>query len=78
MSEWIELSLDQDNATGGFQLSIGTRDKNGGGHGYRIFGPKYIGDSTNIRTVILNPHDVDEIRVYLDKVRESNVITGMD
>lgn len=46
-----------------YQMSI-----NGvSGWGYRLFGPKYLGRSRNLRTVELSRRDADEIRKILDE-----------
>jgi hypothetical protein len=49
----------------GFQLSIEENDANGMGHGYRIFGPKFIGDSEILIAHTLDARDVKEIGAYL-------------
>lgn len=48
----------------GFQVSISVEDEGG----YRIFGPKFIGQSRLIRSYRLSVRDMDEIRHYLDKM----------
>lgn len=45
----------------GYQLSINKVDERGVGHGYRIFGPKYIGDTILLRKTTLNERDAREI-----------------
>ena len=52
----------------GYQLSINKMDDDGRGHGFRIFGPKYVGDLTPIVRKALTKRDADEIRSYLDFV----------
>jgi predicted GIY-YIG superfamily endonuclease len=62
----VVITIDQDGATGGLQLSIGIEDAEGYGHGDRLIGPKYIGASTNLRRKVLTHYDADRIRCYLD------------
>jgi hypothetical protein len=54
------------------QLSINWYDEADGiiwesGHGYRIFGPKFLGSGELIKRHVLDERDVREIREYLDK-----------
>lgn len=64
----VTIQLDRCNVTGGYQLSIGSENAEGYGHGYRIFGPKFIGDSTSIRKMTIDKRTADAIRGYLDEV----------
>lgn len=64
----IVLTVDRDGYTGGIQVSIGAEDDRGHGDGYRLFGPKYLGQSTKIADVVLTQRDADEIRGYLDQL----------
>jgi hypothetical protein len=59
------------NVTGAVQLSIELLDEKGSGHGYRICGPKFMADSTLLRTYTLTERDADEIRKYLDLVPQA-------
>jgi hypothetical protein len=67
----VQLNLYRCNVTGGLQLAIEDIDDNGTGHGYRIFGPKFLGDSTLLRRYVIDDRDVDEIRSYLDRRGEA-------
>jgi len=60
----IYISVDRDQLTRGIQISI-----NDGNGGYRIAGPKYSGNSIELKRHILTKNDADEIRSYLDKVK---------
>ena len=51
-----------------YQLSINAMDGENSGHGYRLMGPKFVGNSRNLRTVELSQRDADEIRAILDEV----------
>jgi hypothetical protein len=64
----VSISLDRDGLTGGLQLQIGVQDERGVGHGYRIFGPKYLGNSKEVRRKVIDKYDADSIRGYLDMV----------
>lgn len=58
----VHLTVWRDNYTGGLQLEIG--DETGG---YRIAGPKFMGDSEKLLTRKLDKRDVAEIRLYLER-----------
>ncbi len=62
----ITLSLDRTGKAPwfGYQISINLE----GEHGYRLMGPKYLGDSEQLRVVTLDERDASEIRQYLDHV----------
>jgi hypothetical protein len=62
----ITLEVSRDNFTGGLQLSISQLDENDHGHGYRIKGPKFLGDSATLLSHDLTQRDAGEIRGYLD------------
>lgn len=67
MTDRIYISVDQ-GSHGGLQLSIGVENADGGGHGYRIFGPKYDGAGKRLARHYLSARDADEIKSYLKKV----------
>ena len=54
--------------SGGQQLSIDRLDETGQGTGYRIFGPKFIGDGNLVRRTKIDRQMANEIRRYLDEV----------
>lgn len=57
----IYFEVDKDTLTGGLQLCIG--DDHGG---YRIAGPKYSGNSKQLQKHVIDSHDAQQIRKYLD------------
>ena len=61
----VYLAVDRRQCDGAIQLQIGVRDEDGGGHGYRIAGPKYNGDGHNLLWHQLTERDIDVIRSYL-------------
>lgn len=61
----VYLSADRDGYSGGLQLSIGVQNADGGGHGYRIAGPKYCGNSTPMKRHFLTPRDARKIYSYI-------------
>jgi len=63
------ISVDRRGSDGSFQLSIGEEDENGAGAGYRITGPKYVGDSKTILKHYITKNDVHYIRAYLRGVK---------
>lgn len=65
MTARIYFSVDR-TPDGRFQLSINDES----GSGYRICGPKYIGQSTNVARHQIVDRDVDEIRRYLTVARK--------
>ena len=67
MAERTYISVDKDGWTKGFQLSIGVENEKGGGHGYRIAGPKFNGTSSTVLKHHLTERDAREIRAFLDK-----------
>lgn len=64
----LTLDVDRDGLTGRLQLSINQWDADGGGHGYRIAGPKYNGTGRSLVRHRLDARDATEIRAYLDKM----------
>lgn len=62
--------------TGSLQASIGVQDERGYGHGYRLFGPKFAGDSEVLRSHTLTPEDAREIRRYLDLIEPESAPEG--
>lgn len=62
------LTLDVDRCGRAFQVSISEVNDEGSGHGYRIVGPKYGGDSVGVLSHRLTERDANEIRNYLDRV----------
>ena len=65
-TERVTLSVDK--SGGRIQVSINVSDADGSGHGYRLFGPKYTGDSTPVGDEVLTQRDVREIMSYLRMV----------
>jgi hypothetical protein len=63
----VQLNLYRCNVTGGLQLAIEDIDDNGAGGGYRIYGPKFMADSTLLRRHVIDDRDAVEIRRYLDR-----------
>lgn len=57
--------LNVDRRRDAIQVSISVIGAEGSGHGYRIAGPKYLGDSTPVIEHELTARDVEEIRQYL-------------
>lgn len=63
MSEWQKVVIEAD-AKG--RVSINAVDADGAGEGYRLAGPKYVGDRARlIAKCVLDKEDVDQIRWYL-------------
>lgn len=62
----IVMDVSRDGWTKGIQLGISELDVNGGGHGYRIAGPKYNGSQERLLECELTRRDADEIRQFLD------------
>ncbi|MFC8583486.1 hypothetical protein ACFUGD_02750 [Streptomyces sp. NPDC057217] len=52
---------------GALQLQIAQLDEDGLGSGYRLAGPKYLGDSDTVLTAAITEADADQIRRYLDR-----------
>lgn len=68
----ISIDLDRDRFTGRFQVSINAIDDKGFGEGYRLIGPKYIGQSQRVDRIVLNERDAKEIRSYLDRIASAD------
>jgi len=64
----VTLDIDRDRYTGGIQVLIGVENDEGVGHGYRLAGPKCLGDSTSLKRVTLTEDDARQIRRYLDTI----------
>jgi hypothetical protein len=65
----VYIKVDRDGWTKGLQLSIDVVDEKGGGHGYRLAGPKYNGSSASVMAHRLSERDIREIQSYLDLAR---------
>lgn len=63
----MNIYLEVDQTRGQYQMSISSVDEDGSGSGYRLYGPKYIGDSTPVFKVKLTQIERDKIRRYLDE-----------
>jgi len=63
----VYISIDQ-RSDGQLQIGINKEDPDGGGHGYRIAGPKYDGSGKTLLKHKITKRDVDEIRSYLRAV----------
>lgn len=61
----VYLSIDR-RGDGALQLSINVETDGGGGHGYRIAGPKYDGTGQTLIKHYLTERDISEIRSYLN------------
>ena len=64
----VKLEVWRDGLTGGLQVSIG--DDNGG---FRLMGPKFLGESELLSRRSLDDRDATEIRRWLDKMDEAHV-----
>ena len=51
--------------SGQLQVSIARTDEHGSGHGYRLAGPKYLGNSRQVLTAELSARDAREVIAYL-------------
>jgi hypothetical protein len=60
----VSLNLYREGITGSLQLSIDFEHREGG-HGYRLFGEKFVGQSKRLRHYVLTEADIDAIRAYL-------------
>jgi hypothetical protein len=67
MAYKIYLTLDRNNR-GAYQIGIMRIRPDGSGTGYRILGPDYDGDNTEIAKRELTFHDAQEIRKFLDEI----------
>jgi hypothetical protein len=73
------ITLDQANRDREFpayQLSLNVVESENRGHGFRLMGPKYVGQSRNLRTVELSQRDADKIRAILDEVFPTEVVVN--
>jgi hypothetical protein len=68
-SPGIYITVDKDGWTKALQLSIDCVDADGGGHGYRLAGPKYNGSSAPVMRHRLGARDIEEIQRYLDRAK---------
>lgn len=69
MSKKLYLSIDRQQWYGkSLQASLSVRDDEGKGHGYRLLGPKYLGDSKLVVEAVLDAYDAEKIRALLDEV----------
>ena len=64
----IYISVDKRSYDGALQVSIGKSDDDGGGHGYRIAGPKYDGSGKQLLCHTLTQRDKEEIISYLNEI----------
>ena len=64
----IVVEVHRDGWTGNIQVSISELDDEGGGHGYRILGPKFNGSGELLAKKVLDQRDAKEIEAYLIKV----------
>lgn len=76
MTNRITIDVSKDGVTGRLQVSINEVDEKGGGHGYRLAGPKFNGTSTQLIEAELDQRDADEIRGYLDKTFPAKAADG--
>lgn len=65
----VYISVDQRTYDKALQISINFRDEKGGGHGYRLAGPKYDGFGKTLLKHVLTERDIDEIAGYLKTAR---------
>ena len=64
----VTIEVSRDGWTGGIQCSINEMDESGGGHGYRIGGPKFNGSGEVLACWTVDRRDAEEIMAYLRKV----------
>lgn len=64
------ISVDRRGIDGALQVSIGVEDDDGGGHGYRIAGPKYDGHGKTLVKHYITERDAREIAGYLKPERK--------
>jgi hypothetical protein len=65
MTNKVYFTVDRRAVDGAMQLSINVDSADGGGHGYRIAGPKYDGNGKVVLRHELSDRDVSELRRYL-------------
>lgn len=63
----VYLCVDKDGLTRGVQISIDVEYEDGGGHGYRIYGPKYCGQSSPVAKHRITARDIEEITRYFQQ-----------
>ncbi len=68
----VFLCVDRDGLTGSLQLSIHLTRPDGGGHGYRIAGPKFSGTSKKVLHHQLTARDAAEFKDYLKAVANTD------
>lgn len=73
----VTFEVAKDGWTGGLQLSINERDADGGGHGFRLAGPKFNGSSEMLLKYEVDERDAEEIREYLDAKFPPKAIAGL-
>lgn len=61
----VYISVDKRAFDGAIQISIGIQDADGGGHGYRIAGPKYDGNGKTLLKHLISDRDREQILSYL-------------
>jgi hypothetical protein len=66
----IYLTVDRRAFDNAFQVSIGEYDEKGGGHGYRIAGPKYDGKGSQLLKKKITKQMAEEIMSYLRKATD--------
>jgi hypothetical protein len=66
----IYISVDRRTYDGTLQISIGQQDDDGGGHGYRIAGPKYDGSGKTLLRHVITARDKEQIISYLRQVKD--------
>lgn len=67
------ITIEVHQARGGeLQVSINDQDETGLGHGYRIAGPKFSGDSKLLVRHVLDARDANEMSQYLSLVVRGN------
>jgi GTP cyclohydrolase I len=77
MSERVYFSIDR--CHGSYQLSINIEDDDGGGgHGYRIAGPKYDGTSGRLLKHYVTERDRSELHAYIDPIVEASEMSFTD
>jgi hypothetical protein len=64
----VKLTLSIDKHGPQHQASLNVKYDDDTGHGYRLLGPKYIGDSRLVKEAELSERDAQEIRKLLDEV----------
>jgi hypothetical protein len=60
-----KITLEVYEVGGAIQVSIGQEDERGVGHGYRIMGPSFAGNSRLLNRKVLKERDAREIQAYI-------------